>query len=310
MSNSERRERKMKIKKRFIRQSTGAGGKGFTLIELLVVVAIIAILASMLLPALSKAREKARQAVCMANLKQLHLAAVMYTNDYDGRFPICYPNAVTLANLYLAGHKNLWPKQLGIYLGFQEDRLPPYSGYQWNHSSIKIFKCPSVQGRMSYMCRMDGSPYVGVYGYWTGGCLYGSYTYNNFLGGWLIASGGTFATSYPYKIDNVPGDVALFGDGRNTYEVGGEKYLSMEIMINSSWRCGALPLHDNNLYGQFVRVDGSVERCKYWEGRTGAGRRALNYCWDGTTANGNTPGATGYNDTVWRRGGSGAEWKQ
>ncbi len=74
---------------------------GFTLVELLVVMAIISILAAMLLPALTKAREQARSVSCRSNLKQIGLAMGMYQADYDEFFP-------TLANAGWQSYVNGW----------------------------------------------------------------------------------------------------------------------------------------------------------------------------------------------------------
>ena len=106
------------------------GRRGFTLIELLVVIAIIAILAAILFPVFSRAREKARQASCQSNLKQLALAVLMYNQDYDETYaPFAYANpmiytAFQMVLPYMKNDQILVCPSLSYYLGY---------GVNWRH---------------------------------------------------------------------------------------------------------------------------------------------------------------------------------
>jgi prepilin-type N-terminal cleavage/methylation domain-containing protein len=160
--------------------------KGFTLIELLVVIAIIAILAGMLLPALSAARESGRDAVCKSNLKQIGVGFHIYAGDFSNQFPRSYPqqeypNAAGFKN------QNGWAKVLAeSTMNIQDLGEMHYSNARyftpsgiagittyntrWNPNTV--FVCPSMDARMwsfgdVYGSRMAMNTYGGNYR-WSG----------------------------------------------------------------------------------------------------------------------------------------------
>src|SRR6266536_5540024 len=110
--------------------------RGFTLIELLVVIAIIAILAAILFPVFAQAREKARQATCLSNMRQWSIGTKMYLSDYDDTVVPCY--------LYSSHPAGGTLKTGAPYLQWWVDLLNPYV------KNDKVWHCPNWSETYNY----------------------------------------------------------------------------------------------------------------------------------------------------------------
>ena len=145
--------------------SRKAPSKGFTLVELLVVIGIIAVLVSMLLPALGKAREAANRAACLSNLRQAHQMLAMYATQYKDQIPLGISGGGTSA-AGIANGSNYWLTRpaTAAFKDPDTDRVRFFGmGFMiktriLNEGSGRVFYCPSSTDR-HHGYDMDANPW-------------------------------------------------------------------------------------------------------------------------------------------------------
>ena len=126
--------------------------RGFTLVELLVVISIIALLLSILMPSLRKAREQAKKVICMSNLKQQGVASMMYCMDYGGA--LIPERSYATSDNPQDEDTIIWAALLAPYIQSKKGSKSLSQGGYWAEDEpegvLKVFKCPSQKDRFQF----------------------------------------------------------------------------------------------------------------------------------------------------------------
>ena len=239
-------------------RKTSRSHPGFTLVELLVVIGIIALLISILLPSLGKAREQANRVKCQSNMRQIGQGMLAYTNDNRGFYPMVSRNSGGLNNEDWLW----WQSSRAASIG--DSSTASYIGF--SATNLAVLLCPT--DNIEYRPKNNG-----------GATGFGPYNFS-YVMNWLICGGNEGAPGAPvaitYKISDVVGPsekILMYEEDQATVDDGnGELYTGVGTVVNllalrhewSSHKDPApstttLPVPDPQLHGNVLFCDGHVD---------------------------------------------------